>query len=264
MISHLYNCIFIHIPKCAGTSIESAFGHLDGHVGLDGQDHRSIRMIEKPSLTRDILSNRDNVCEFFRGIKHQYASTVKNSRNKLTVTQQQYDSYFKFTIVRNPWDRAYSWYKNVLRDDRHRSRYGISRDMPFSDFLVAYIGTDMLKPQTYWLKNYAGDIDLDYIGKFETLAEDFREITKKMGVTHIRLPHKVRGSQNSYREIYDQTSIKLVRDYYAEEIALFGYDFDAVISPPSTSSAAPQSPARRAVGDTNHPGSTAQHGCPSR
>ena len=33
MISNDYRCIFIHIPKCAGTSIEDALGHLDNHPG---------------------------------------------------------------------------------------------------------------------------------------------------------------------------------------------------------------------------------------
>ena len=39
MISHKHQCIFVHIPKCAGTSIASALGHLDNHTGRGGQDH---------------------------------------------------------------------------------------------------------------------------------------------------------------------------------------------------------------------------------
>ena len=33
MVSHKHKCIFIHIPKCAGTSIEEALGHFDGYRG---------------------------------------------------------------------------------------------------------------------------------------------------------------------------------------------------------------------------------------
>lgn len=72
MISHKYKCVFIHIPKCAGTSIESALGHLDNHVGRGGQDHRTIRMIEKPLFTPRIFSSRENLYEVLRRIKHQY------------------------------------------------------------------------------------------------------------------------------------------------------------------------------------------------
>ena len=34
----------------------------------------------------------------------------------------------------------------------------------------------MLKPQTFWLENYSGQIDLDFIGKFECLQKDFEYI----------------------------------------------------------------------------------------
>ena len=51
MISHNYKFIHIHIPKCAGTSIEKAFGHFDAHTGKNAQDHRTLRMIEQPWLT---------------------------------------------------------------------------------------------------------------------------------------------------------------------------------------------------------------------
>uniref|UniRef100_A0A1D9FVM8 Sulfotransferase family protein n=1 Tax=Moorena producens (strain JHB) TaxID=1454205 RepID=A0A1D9FVM8_MOOP1 len=50
MISHEHKCIFVHIPKCAGTSIEHLLGHFDDFSGRGGQDHRSIRTIEQPFI----------------------------------------------------------------------------------------------------------------------------------------------------------------------------------------------------------------------
>ena len=58
MISHEHKCIFIHIPKCAGTSIESALGHLNNYTGINRQDHRTIRMIEKPIITTNFFSSK--------------------------------------------------------------------------------------------------------------------------------------------------------------------------------------------------------------
>ena len=88
MISHEHKCIFIHIPKCAGTSIESALGHLDGHAGRGGQDHRSIRTIEQPLITPKIFSSKENVLEVARRLRYK-ARAVKNPRNKLTLTREQ-------------------------------------------------------------------------------------------------------------------------------------------------------------------------------
>ena len=97
MISHKYQCIFIHIPKCAGTSIETALGHFDNHVGRGGQDHRSIRMIEQPFINLDIFASKENIHEFVNRMRHKYRKAF-NPLNKLTVTKKQYESYYKFTV----------------------------------------------------------------------------------------------------------------------------------------------------------------------
>ena len=71
MISHKYKCIFIHIPKTGGTSIENAL--------LGG----------KKQPTR---------------IKH------KRAKDYLKQYPKEWKQYFKFTVIRNPWDWMVSWY----------------------------------------------------------------------------------------------------------------------------------------------------------
>lgn len=224
MISHEYKCIFIHIPKCAGTSIESVLGHLDNHSGRDGQDHRSLRMIEQPLGSLNIFRSKENLREVGERLRHKFREE-KNFRNKYTVTGKQYNDYFKFSFVRNPWARAHSWYKNVMRDEIHREQHHITGDMPFNDFLKRFAGKGMLQTQTYWIKNYKGFIPLDYIGRFENLMEDFREICKKLNVS-LTLPHKKKGTGEDYRKVYDIESIDLIKKVYQEEIQLFNYYFE--------------------------------------
>ena len=226
MISHDYRCIFIHIPKCAGTSIEDALGHLDNHPGRGGQDHRSIRLIEPIHLShfRHIIFKKDNFSEFIQKIKYNKREQM-NPKNKFTVNARQFNSYFKFTVVRNPWSRIYSWYSNVMRDEIHKRNYRISEEISLKEFLQLHIGKGMIRPQTYWIKSFNGSIPLDYIGRFENLHDDFAEICKRMGIKPILLPHRIQGTGGDYRESYDQESIKLVADVYKEEIELFGYTF---------------------------------------
>jgi len=225
MISHKYKCIFIHIPKCAGTSIESALGHFKNYSGRNRQDHRNIRSIEQPLFTPQILSSKENIYEFMHRILYHF-DIVQNPLNKLTVTRKQYKNYFKFTFIRNPWARAYSWYKNVMRDEVHKKNYNLTNQIPLRVFLQLYSGKGMLKPQLYWIKNFHGDIPLDYIGRFETINEDFKKICEALQIPPITLPHIIKGSGESYHDHYDKESIDIVMKTYKEEIEMFGYYFE--------------------------------------
>ena len=226
MISHEYKCIFIHIPKCAGTSIESALGHLNDYTGRGGQDHRSIRMIEQPLITPSIFSSKENILDVRRRMYHKYR-TVMNPRSKFTVTKKQYNEYYKFTFVRNPWARVYSWYNHVMRDDIHKNRYKITEYISLNKFLRLHLGKGVLRPQIYWIKDFSGSIPLDYIGRFETLDKDFQNICNEMRISSIVLPHEKKGSGQDYRKNYDESSIDLVTEFYKEEIEIFGYSFES-------------------------------------
>ena len=225
MISHQHQCVFIHIPKCAGTSIENAFGHFNGHTGRSGQDHRSIRMLQSPALCASTFISVDNIKECIRRVRHRQRIQA-NPNNAIGLNALQYQRYFKFSIVRNPWLRAHSWYKNAMRDKIHQQNYKIRPDISFRDFIRQHIGKGFLRPQTHWLKDYAGNIPLDFVGRFENLHEDFAKVCETLNLKNMPLPHKIAGEKGDPRLEFDDGTIELIGRFYRQEIALFDYHFE--------------------------------------
>lgn len=228
MISHEHKCIFIHIPKCAGTSIESALGHHEQFEGRGTQDHRTLQEIKPPAAVPDFLFDIYNSLSYHRRLilsKFGYKKK-RNLKNRYFVNNKQYKEYFKFTIVRNPWSRCYSYYRAAMRDEYILSQLGVERGLDFSEFMHNFGSTGPLRPQLAWILDPCGDMELDFVGRFENLRDDFALVCRQIGADPGKLPHKLRGGSSGYKDAYCDELRGFVGDMYAEEIAMFGYEFD--------------------------------------
>ena len=94
MISHHHKCIFIHIPKTAGQSIEHCFIR---SLGLTWETRAPLllRYNDRPELGPPSLAH----------LKYSEYSEYKY------ITEEQIQTYFKFAFIRNPWSRLVSIYK---------------------------------------------------------------------------------------------------------------------------------------------------------
>lgn len=215
MISHHDKCLFVHVPKCAGQSVEIFFLR---RVGLDWQRRAPL------------LLRANDVAEL--GPPRLAHLKAVEYLEKKWVTADQFDQYFKFTFVRNPWDRIASFYRYL----------GYDRLCSFSTFVAKHLPAKMEKkawflcPQADYLYDSEGKLRVNFVGRFETLAADFATVCERMGIPDRQLPHvndshkrgpvqRFRRRPRPYKEMYDERSRAIVASLYAADVEAFGYSF---------------------------------------
>lgn len=154
-----------------------------------------------------------------------------------------FDTAFKFTIVRNPWDRFASTF-HFMRDgtDWPMQQEWADRyigDLDFKQFTMKLrnplfrkivLSERFFWPQHFWIADRAGATLVDEIYKFEALDVALPEIARRLGVTlPSTIPKRRKSRRPDRAAVYtDPAMIDLVGQLYAEDIARFGYRFDDV------------------------------------
>ncbi|NEO99419.1 MAG: sulfotransferase family protein [Symploca sp. SIO2E9] len=97
MISHKHKCIFVEVPKTGSSSIRTI-------IGSHHKPHLNICQIR---------FNMQNYWTCYGGIKNNVLSSaylLLPKKKRFKTGKKQFNSYFKFGFVRNPWDRVVSLY----------------------------------------------------------------------------------------------------------------------------------------------------------
>lgn len=143
---------------------------------------------------------------------------------------EEWGRFYKFAVVRNPWDRFVSAYFYNLsiaeripnRIRRQIKRYGkdfcgFVRDYgPKKEFLLS--SSAAFRPQNDWLHG------LDRIGRFEELDTFARELSSTLNLRG-ELPHQNASNRESYQAYFDDETAALVGNLYEEDISRLNYRF---------------------------------------
>lgn len=198
---HRLRCIFIHVPKAAGTSVARAlFDEKSRHIP----------------------------------ISRYFAFDPEAAR-----------SYFKFAFVRNPWARMYSAYHYLARrigadprypDHRWATHYladtgdfggflhRMKADRSYRNGVRRYIH---FRDQLDWVRLPHGKkVAVDFIGRYERVAEDFAEVANRIGVD-TQLPHERVGAKHDFGEYFTPENVAFVGDLYQQDVRRFNYEFDS-------------------------------------
>jgi hypothetical protein len=153
-----------------------------------------------------------------------------------------YENYFRFAIVRNPWARCFSCYRekfehfNSVKGARHfNGRKGLRPDMSFAQFvgwLCGPEGRDEIADR-HWLSQYRilgldRGARYDFIGKLETLEADLKLISSRLAIDPSLFHHRLRTSApDEYLKAYTPELAEAVHERYACDVEQFGYGLEA-------------------------------------
>ena len=194
MISHDHRCIFVHIPKTGGTSIEDV-------IWPDARTEEHLWM--------GFVSKHRNKYQT-GGLQHLLARQIRQE-----VGSHVFDSYFKFAVVRNPWDRAVSQFSYTrIRTDLHEL-IGMTADTSFSEYLSLIEGHEHVQ----WHSQ------VDFVARFERLEQDAQAIFARLNLGGRTLPHTNASVRRPYREYFDASSKRQVERLYGQDIEAFAYEF---------------------------------------
>lgn len=76
-----------------------------------------------------------------------------------------------------------------------------------------------------WITDEEDRIIVDYIGKFESLEQDFNQICQKINMPELTLPHINITKREDYRKYYDEQTREWVAKRFARTIKRFNYSF---------------------------------------
>jgi len=209
--------IFVHIPKCAGTSIEQSL----------------LPLVTQRNAFRELTPDD----------RHRYwlpgVEALQHRRLRAYARNFRVSGYFKFAFVRNPWDRAVSQIHYLATVARWRFLLGKTFKEQLRDYCntkAMVWGHDLRASQVDYLTGISGVMEMDFIGRFETLNRDFGVVCDGIGIQPVpQLPHVFDSRRKlHYSAFYDADSAELISQRFSRDIDFFGYRFERLAGPDST------------------------------
>ncbi len=255
IISHKYKFIFVHCRKAAGSSIITSLSRYLGNEDLQFSgitDCRKLNLYPPRRVVIEslafmsykdylsILTGRRSLWGLIsKSFKRKYAGKLgpnvahAPASNVAKTFPKEWASYFKFCVVRNPWDKTLS--------DYFWKTKGMKNPPSFEDFVKSLRVDDLslieIKPTNHnnWLMYTIDDkIAVDYIVRFEDLENGLSEAIANTSLNWDGwLPHMKKRNplqekneiSKNYRDFYTNETAQIVNDLYVKEIDNFNYKF---------------------------------------
>ncbi len=208
IVSHRHRFIFAAVPKTGTHAVRQAL-----------REQMGDEDVEQVGL----FVNRRFPWADLAAIQHGHLSL---QQVRPYLGEEAFAGYFKFAFVRNPFDRFVSYCAFMLRGgDVFQTRpRDAMRHFLFTDPPERHI---LFQPQASLLTDEDGRTLLaDQVGRVEDMQGSYDAICARLSIASRPL-ERVNGTRHAdYRRYYDTALVDGVAQRYAQDLALFGYDFE--------------------------------------
>jgi hypothetical protein len=207
--------IFVHIPKTGGTALTLA---------LEARAMKDDILIGDTPKARARKSRLQGVRSHGRLWKHSTLADIYG-----LATDEEVATFFTLTLVRNPWDRAVSYYHWLHDQTFAHPAVGLAKSLSFSGFINhAQTRTSLtLWPFTAYMRDRFGHDRASLYARLEHLDQDLAPFEAHLGFRLMPLT-RVNASDRArdWRSFYSDADAGLIATISADDIARFGYRFD--------------------------------------
>nr|WP_322786307.1 sulfotransferase family 2 domain-containing protein [Pseudooceanicola batsensis] len=206
--------LFIHIPKTGGTSLALA---------LESRAMKDDIMLGDTPKARNRRGRVRGIESRGRLWKHSTLADLDG-----LVAMEEIGDLFLFTLVRNPWARAVSYYHWLRKQTFDHPAVRIARTRDFSGFLNHRLIRESFRvsPAAHYVTDASGRERPALFIRLEHFETDAAPLFDHLGFALALPQENVTGAGADYRRFYDDRDSALLADCCARDIARFGYGFD--------------------------------------
>ncbi len=217
LLSVKYRFLYVHIAKTGGTSMRAAL--------------QKLRWRDPYYWPMFLCSRMSHLTGHRIGTK--FPRHAKAILAKESLPREFFEELFKFAFVRNPWDLQVSSFHHIRRERPHQLqghddfesflRFKLDPERPYQ----YHIDTS-IELQSDYLVDLHGNVIVDFIGRYERLADDFAHACERIGIATPEMPHRRQANDRNkdYRGYYTDETAELVARHFQRDIELLNYRFD--------------------------------------